>query len=97
MGYLQILIPFVLVSIFLELKYKINLYQSKKERFVIPVTFFVIGLIWDWYATINGHWNFNFKNLTGIRIGILPLEEYLFFIVVPYSVLTFYKVLKKYI
>ena len=97
MSYLQILILLVVISVFLEWKYRIHLYKSRKERFLIPVVFFIVGLIWDWYATINNHWNFNFKNLTGVRIGILPLEEYLFFLVIPYFVLTFYRVLKRYV
>lgn len=95
MSYLQILIILVLVSVFLEWKYKIHLYKSRKERFLIPTVFFVIGVIWDWYATANGHWNFNFENLTGVRIGIIPLEEYLFILIVPYAILTAYRVLRR--
>jgi len=34
-------------------------------------------------------------NLLGIRIGYLPLEEYLFFLVIPYFILTLYAALKK--
>ena len=95
MEYLLILVGLFALSLFLEFKFHLRLYSSRKERFIIPLLFFLIGTLWDSYAVIRGHWYFNFDNLLGVRIGVLPLEEYLFFIVVPYAVLTLYKVLKK--
>ncbi|PIR44247.1 hypothetical protein COV23_00880 [Candidatus Wolfebacteria bacterium CG10_big_fil_rev_8_21_14_0_10_31_9] len=96
MEYLLLLL-LLLLSFLLEYKFHIHLYQSRKERIIIPVIFFIIGTIWDTLAVYRGHWYFNFSNngLLGIKIGLLPLEEYLFFLIVPYFILTFYKFLKK--
>ena len=51
-------------------------------------------LIWDVFATARGHWSFNQNFITGIYIYNLPIEEVLFFFVIPYSCLFTYGVLK---
>jgi lycopene cyclase domain-containing protein len=94
MGYLTILALLLMVSLYLENKYEIHLFSSKKERFTIIIIFFIIGTIWDSYAVASGHWYFDYNNLTGIKIGLLPLEEYFFFLILPYFLLTVYRVLK---
>lgn len=50
---------------------------------------FVLFSIWDWYAIRNGHWTFDEERLLTVRVAGLPLEELLFFLVIPMaSVLT---------
>ena len=44
-------------------------------------------LAWDFYAIERGHWWFDEQRVTGLSIGILPIEELLFFIVVPIAAL----------
>ena len=95
MEYLLILALVFLITLFIEIKYHLRLYTSRKERTLIPLIFFVVGCVWDSFAVARGHWSFNVDNLLGIRIGYLPLEEYLFFLVIPYFILTLYAALKK--
>ena len=49
---------------------------------ILPIS--TLFLIWDAYAISKGHWFFDREQILGI-IGPLniPLEEYLFFIIVP--------------
>jgi len=49
---------------------------------IIPTA--VVFLIWDYYAVTRGHWWFDKEQVVGIfgPRGI-PLEEFLFFLVVP--------------
>lgn len=44
-------------------------------------------LVWDYFKTDAGVWAFAPDKVCGIYIGNLPLEECLFFIIVPYNVL----------
>lgn len=95
MEYIIILLFLLCVQLFLEHKFHLHLYKSRKERFIIPLIFFVIGIAWDSFAVARGHWSFNMDKLLGIKIGYLPIEEYLFFLIIPYSILTIYRVLKR--
>ena len=91
----MILIGLLLISIILSYKYRVRLYDSRKERILITLVFFVIGVLWDSFAIWRGHWSFGGSGLIGIKIGLMPLEEYLFMLIVPYFILTLYRVLKK--
>lgn len=53
-------------------------------------------LIWDFIFTENGYWGFNPDYLIGWYIGNLPLEEVLFFIVVPFACAFIYECCKYY-
>ena len=93
--YLVILIVLLIITIAVDIKYKVKLYSSLRERIIIPLHFFVIGILWDSIAVYRGHWSFEGTGLVGLKIGLLPIEEYLFFLIVPYSILTAYNALKK--
>lgn len=52
-------------------------------------------VIWDVYFTVNGYWGFNPDYLSGHYLFSLPLEEWLFFICIPYAcVFTHYAILE---
>jgi lycopene cyclase domain-containing protein len=57
----------------------------------------LIFVTWDSIVTDIGHWSFNEDHLTGIWVFGIPLEEFLFFVTVPYACLFTYEVLKHYI
>jgi lycopene cyclase domain-containing protein len=56
---------------------------------IFPVAVFFV--IWDVWFTKVGVWEFNSQFLVGIFFGNLPLEEYLFFLVVPWVCLFIYE------
>lgn len=93
MEYFIILMALLLITFFLERKYKIHLYNSLKQRLFTVTLFCVIGILWDSYAIWRGDWVFPEGKNLGIIIGFMPLEEYLFILIVPYSVITIYKII----
>jgi lycopene cyclase domain-containing protein len=48
-------------------------------------------ILWDILVTYRGDWAFNKDFLIGLKIAGLPIEEILFFIVVPYSCIFIYE------
>ena len=50
-------------------------------------------LIWDHWFTVMGVWEFNPRYILGIYFFELPLEEWLFFITVPFACVFIYEVL----
>ena len=77
---------------------------DKKVAFYKNFKFFILGLlftatfflVWDEVFTINKIWGFNPRYLWGIYLGHLPLEEVLFFFIVPYNCVFIHQVLKAY-
>lgn len=49
-------------------------------------------ILWDALATARGHWWFNYKYLVGVDLGNLPLEEYLFYLVIGFLAVYTYEV-----
>jgi len=93
--YLAILISVFLVSMSLKLKYKIQLFNSVKEGLVLAILLLVIGGLWDSYAILRGYWSFEEEFFIGIDIGIMPLEEYLFMLIIPFLVLVLYRIVTR--
>jgi lycopene cyclase domain-containing protein len=71
-------------SIWQEFVLKVKVLRRYKQaiKAILPVS--LIFIVWDAYAISAGHWWFDKEQILGIfgPFGI-PLEEYLFFTVVP--------------
>lgn len=89
MTYLLIILGIVTVpaAISLTPKFRPFLSQSLYKTLVGTALPF---LIWDWWATTQGHWSFSLDHTLGIQIAHLPLEEILFFFVAPFACLLIY-------
>ena len=84
-----LLIDFLIIILPLIVSFFPYLSYYKKFPYVLfPI--FAGGLFfvaWDSIATMLGDWSFNPEYVMGISFAGLPLEEVLFFIVVPFSLL----------
>lgn len=70
--------------------------QYAKKWFALFPAIIITGtlfVIWDHWFTVLGIWEFNPRYNMGIYILSLPIEEWMFFIVVPFSCIFIYEVL----
>ncbi|MEO6231601.1 MAG: lycopene cyclase domain-containing protein [Ferruginibacter sp.] len=70
----------------------------KKWKYLFPAILLpsLIYIVWDIFFTAKGVWSFNENYITGFKIANLPIEEVLFFIVVPYCCVFIYECIKCY-
>lgn len=71
----------------------------KKWKHLLPgmVIMMVIFIPWDVWFTDTGVWWFNDRYISGIKLFLLPIEEWLFFIIVPFACIFIHEVLKFFI
>ena len=71
-------------STWLEVVLKTGVLRRLKRAALSILPISSLFLIWDGYAIAQGHWFFDRERTLGIYGPFsIPLEEYLFFIVVP--------------
>lgn len=92
--YLIILIILLAISLLIEINSPIKPFSNLKERIAIGVLFFVIGVSWDSFAIWRGHWIFPQGQNLGLTIGYMPVEEYLFILILPYIIIALYVFVK---
>ena len=83
---LIILFPFLL-----SFKWKFKYYKYYKPLFASIAVVGLVYIIWDAIVTARGDWWFNHEYLSSIEFIGLPLEEIMFFIVVPYACIFIYE------
>lgn len=54
-------------------------------------------ILWDIWAVSAGHWGFNDRYVTGPYLFNVPVEEYLFFLTVPFALIYVWGVIKKFV
>ncbi len=62
-----------------------NFISQWKAVLLSLITVTTIFIAWDVVFTINGVWGFNPDYLLGINILHLPIEEWMFFLLIPYA------------
>lgn len=60
---------------------------------LLPAAFYIV---WDIFFTDKGVWSFNEMYITGIYLYNLPVEEVLFFFIVPYCCVFIYECIQCY-
>jgi lycopene cyclase domain-containing protein len=75
---------------------KVAFYQEWRFVFLAALIVAIPFLIWDEFFTQWGVWGFNPDYLLKIYFGHLPLEEVLFFVVIPYNFIFILKVIQAY-
>jgi len=83
LSYLGLLAACLLATAPLELLLRTRVYRRPRRLALALVPGFVIGVLWDFYAVHRGQWAWDRRYLLGWRIAELPIEELLFFMIIP--------------
>mgnify|MGYP000340487476 CR=1 FL=1 len=89
--YLLVDITTILFPVLWSFENKLYFYSKWKYVFKAILITGIIFIIWDFIFTYLGVWGFNSKYTLGLKIFNLPIEEILFFTVVPFSCLFIYE------
>lgn len=81
MLYLAVMAACLVVTLPLELVLRARVYARWHRLLLTLVPVIALFVIWDALAVHAGDWSY--RHLTGARIGNLPVEELVFFVVVP--------------
>ena len=92
--YFMVLLATAIVPLIRSFSREINFY-SDVRRFVFAILIpFVLFAVIDIISVQRGLWTFNKDYITGIYLFNLPVEELLFFAVIPFSCLFLWETVK---
>jgi len=95
--YLLINIFTIIVPLLLTFEQNLRFYKKLRSVLISVLIVSSIYTIWDSFAAHSGDWSFDPKYLIGTYFFGLPLEEILFFITVPYSIIFIYETANYYL
>jgi lycopene cyclase domain-containing protein len=82
--YLALLAGCLVVTAPLEVVLRVRVYARWRRLLVAVAPEFVVFVAWVLYAIAQGHWDYSARRTLGVRLpGGIPVEEVLFFLVVP--------------
>jgi len=84
LSYLAVLAGCLVAAIWLEPILKVNVLRRWRRLLLTVLPVAILFVLWDLGAIAAGHWTFDPAQTTGVLFpGGLPLDEVLFFLVVP--------------
>ena len=89
--YLGLMAACLLITLPLELVLAARVYRRWQVllKSLLPVV--AVFAVWDIIAIARNHWTYDSRFVTGIDLGVLPLEELVFFLVIPVCALLSYE------
>lgn len=91
--YLLLNLFIISVPLLLSFEKRIQYYKKWKAFFMSLIIVSTTYIIWDIIVTNIGHWSFNPRYVLEFDLFLIPIEEILFFITVPYSCIFVYEVI----
>lgn len=84
LAYLAVLAGCLAAALWLEPILRVNVFRRWRRLLLTLLPVVAVFVLWDLAAIAAGHWTFDPAQITGVFLpGGLPLDEVLFFVVVP--------------
>jgi lycopene cyclase domain-containing protein len=84
LAYLAVLAGCLAAALWLEPLLRVNVFRRWRRLLLTLLPVVTVFVLWDLAAIAAGHWTFDPAQITGVLLpGGLPLDEVLFFVVVP--------------
>jgi lycopene cyclase domain-containing protein len=94
--YLLLLLACFAGTLPLELRWDARIYRRPRRYVLALLPVFVVFAAWDVWAIARGHWAYDVEQVAGITLpGDLPLEEALFFVVIPTCALLTFEAVRR--
>ncbi len=94
--YSYVLLFVALCAIFVNLTFKLRITSMWRTFIKVDIAILAIYLTWDAWAIHKKNWHFDPRQILNNRLwGGIPIEEVLFFIVVPLMTILTYLALSK--
>ena len=96
LAYVGMLAFCLLGTLPLELWLGVRVYRQWRRLLMTLLPVVAVFFVWDLYAIAAGHWDFDSSQLLGVVLpGGVPLEELLFFVVVPTCALLAFEAVRR--
>ena len=94
-AYLAVLLGCLLCALWLEPVLRVGVLRQWRRLLLVAVPVMAVFAAWDLAAIAAGHWSFDHAQVLGVWLpGGLPLEELLFFLVVPLCAILGYEAVR---
>ena len=82
--YYWVLVLSFSVPLIFSFSKKWGFHEHYKHAVISIILAAIPFIIWDVIVTEIGHWSFNLEFISGLKVINLPIEEILFFIIIPF-------------
>lgn len=90
--YLLLMGACLVITLPLELVLRARVYRQPRRLVLALLPMLVVFLAWDVLGIVRGHWWYSERYTTGILLPLdVPVEEVVFFVVVPICALLTYE------
>lgn len=81
--YLILMAACIAITLPLEFVLRARVYRRPVRLLLAMLPMLIIFVAWDILGIVREHWTYNPQFITGINLGVMPLEELVFFLVIP--------------
>jgi lycopene cyclase domain-containing protein len=92
--YLLVLGAIVVFPVLFSVVLRLRMYRHLRALVLSICTVSAVYWVWDVAATARGHWTFNPRYVLSVRILGMPIEEWLFFVVITFVAIFTYEAVR---